>query len=405
MTGTAWWGLLLVLYLVSAYSRDPRLFLFALMLTAATLASVLWSRYSLSELHYRRRLGANRLFFGEETELTTEVYNAKPLPLPWLLVSDVYPDGLTMLTGHLAVSRTISFRRAIVSFLALRWYERVRRTYRVRGDNRGVYRFGPVEIHAGDVFGFRRQFTRIESKDELVVYPKIVPVQALGLAAARPSGDWATPLRVVEDPLRQQGVRPYQPGDNFRHIHWKATARTGDLQTRTFDPGASHSVMLMLDVQTADRPYSTVPDYLELLVSAAASVAVDSLDNGYSVGLVANAGPPQSSAWTLVPPGRHAGKVVEVLDALARLTGFRLTPFARLVSAAGTALPFGSTVVAFSAYVSDELQEALLGLQDLGHPVLLLTVGDERPEVAPQIATQHLGGTDAWQNLAELDLS
>ncbi|MHB0875423.1 MAG: DUF58 domain-containing protein [Anaerolineae bacterium] len=405
MTGGPWWGLLVLLYLAAAATRDPRLFLFVLMLTAAGAASALWSRYSLAQLQYGREIGSTRLFCGEETDLTVDLYNAKPLPLPWVLITDQFPDDLTLVTGELGESRTVAHRRALTNFLAMRWYERVRRTYRVRGDRRGVYLFGPAEVYAGDLFGFRRRHETKPKLDELIVYPKVVPVEGLALPAARPAGEMATALRVVEDPLRYQGVRGYQPGDNYRHIHWKATARSGALQTRTFDPGASHLVMVMIDVQTTARAYSVIPDYIELLVAAAASVASDGLQRGYGIGLVSNGGPAHSPDWTYIAPGRHPGQVVQLLEALARLTAFRLKPFPQLAAAVGMALPFGASVVALSAWPSEETQEALLALRDAGHPVVLLTAGDEAPVVSSQIEHHHLGGTDAWQNLAEFVIS
>lgn len=405
MTGGAWWGLLAALFVAAVASRDPRLFLFALMFAVAAAASALWARYSLTELHYRRRLASNRLFPGETTDLSLEIYNAKPLPLPWVLISDQFPDELTLVTGSLGESRVRAHGRALTNFLAMRWYERVCRTYRLRGEKRGVYSFGEADVYAGDLFGFRQRHRTVEQRDELIVYPRLLPVAALALPAARPGGELPTRLRVVQDPLRFHGVREYRPGDSYRHIHWKATARSGMLQTRTFDAGASHLLMLMLDVQTTARPYSVIPTYLELLVSAAASIGSDCLERGYSVGLLANGGAAHSAGCTYVAPGRHPGQVVQLLEALARLTAFRLKPFSQLAAAVGTALPFGASIIAFTAWPSEETQEALLALGDSGHPTLLLTAGDEAPTVSDQIEHRHLGGTDAWQNLAEFVLA
>jgi uncharacterized protein (DUF58 family) len=405
VTGPVWWGLVLALYLAAAVGRDPRVFVFALMLSAAAAASSLWARFALAGFRYERHLSALRLFFGEESELALEVYNAKPLPLPWVLLSDRFPAGLTLLTGQLGFSQTLGYRHAIVNLLALRWYERVRRVYRVRGDKRGAFEFGPCEVYAGDLFGFRRRHLTVQACQELIVYPKLAPVLGLQLLAARPSGEYASALRVVEDPLRFMGVRQYLPGDSYRHLHWKATARTGTLQTRTFDPGASRNLVLMLDVQTTARPYSVVEEFLELLVSAAASVASEALEQGFAVGLLSNGGTARGGDWTYVPPGRHTAQVVQVLEALARLTAFRLMPFSQLASLIGAALPFGSTVVALSAWPDDAMQEALLGLKASGYPVVLLTAGDERAVISRHIDNRHLGGTDAWQNLAQFDLA
>jgi uncharacterized protein (DUF58 family) len=402
MIGLAWWWLLVALYALSAIQREPRLLLLALLLSFASAASALWARYSLAGLQYRRSLGRDRLSFGEETELTIEIYNAKPLPLPWVLVSDQYPDDVTLLTGELGISRTASFRHALVNFLALRWYERVRRTYRIRGDHRGVYRFGPAEIYAGDVFGFRRQHMTAPHEDTLIVYPKVVPVAELGLPASHPLGDFPLRQRVTEDPLRYQSVRDYAPGDPFRHIHWKATARRAQLQTRLFDPSASHSLMLLLDVQTSERPYAMVPAHLELLISAAASLAADALERGYAVGLMANAGPVDRGELTRVPVGRRPDQLVVILEALAYLSAFRLTPFHRLLTVLGPNSPYGSTLVALTAKPEEPVQEALLWLEEQGYAVLLLTVGEQAPSITPEITSYHLGGAERWHELETL---
>ena len=405
MTGAPWWWLIAALYGLSALRHHSGLFLFTLILTLAALASALWARYALAELSYTRHLGTKRLSFGEETDLTVDIYNAKPLPLPWLLINDQFPDGLTLVTGQLGLSRSASFKHALVNFLALRWYERVRRTYRIRGDNRGVYQFGPVEIYAGDIFGFRRQHVTLDHRDTVIVYPKVVPVEALGLPAGRPIGDLAYSRRLIEDPLRYLGVREYAQGDSIKYVHWKATARTRQLQVRTFDPSASHNLMLMIDVQTSERPYSIVPDYMELLASAAASLAAEGLERGYSVGLVANANEVGVSELLYVPSGRHPNQLMVLLEALARLMNFRLVPFARLLTSVGPQLPYGATVVALSSQADEGVQEALLRLQDAGHPVVLLTVGDEAPTIALPVEWYHLGGLDVWENLERLELA
>jgi uncharacterized protein (DUF58 family) len=403
LTGSLWWWLLAGLFALSAAKRDPSLLLFALLLAAASLASLLWSRYSLAQLRYSRHFGQTRLAFGEETELTLDTYNAKPLPVPWLLLADEYPSGLTLLTGN--QGGRVTLNRSLVSLLSLRWYERVQRTYRVRGDRRGAFHFGPATAAAGDIFGLRRQSLTIPGRDVLLVYPKVVPVQSLGLPAARPVGELAAKRRLVDDPLRYQGVRAWAPGDSLRQVHWRATARTGELHSRTYEASASHVLILAVDVQTTSRPYGLVRDYLELLVSAAASLAVAALEQGYAVGLLANAGSDASNELTMVPAGRHPEQGAALLEALARLSDFRQSPLSRVLDNARSRLPYGATVLALTAQPDEALQESLLGLQDGGHPVALLTVGEQPAAVPDLILSYYLGGQDAWQALAQLELA
>ena len=409
MFGRRWWVLLGILLLVGLLLRSSLFFLFMILVALASGTSALWSRYCLDALTYRRTFGDSRIFYGEETGLTIEVTNAKPLPLAWLLIRDGFPRDVTLLTGELAAGEEQPEEPErspahLTDILALRWYERVRRTYRIRGDNRGLYRFGPATVASGDLFGFGRKSATFEKQDHLIVYPRIVPVERLGLPAARPAGEHKALRRIIEDPLRMATVREYMPGDSVRHIHWKSTARLNKLQTKVFDPSASHILVLFVDVQTARNPYGLVSEYLELAITSAGSLALHALEERYAVGLYANGGPRSSSHWTIVRPGRSAGQATLILDALAPLFGFRLLPMHQLLRRSMPTLAFGSTVMVISACVTEDLLTSLLSLHDAGHPIVLLTIGDERPRVPDTYISYHLGGRDAWHHLQTLEL-
>ena len=118
----------------------------------------------------------------------------------------------------------------------------------------------------------------------------------------------------------------------------------------------------------------------------------------------ANGGPRNSSYWSTVAPGRSAGQATRILDALAPLFGFRLIPMHQLLRRSLSTLPFGSTVVVISAHVTEELLVSMLHVRDAGHPTVLLTVGDEAPDVPQTFETYHLGGRDAWHHLETLEM-
>jgi uncharacterized protein (DUF58 family) len=157
-------------------------------------------------------------------------------------------------------------------------------------------------------------------------------------------------------------------------------------------------------LQTVRNPYNIIPEYLELIITSAASIAVHALDQRYAVGLYANGGPRNANHWTIVPPGRSPAQVTHILDALAPLFGFRLIPLHQLLQRSMPAMSYGSTVIVVSAQATTDLFVALLTLQDANHPTVLLTVGDEKPEVPPTFTRHHLGGRDAWHRLETLEL-
>jgi uncharacterized protein (DUF58 family) len=400
----AWTALLVLFFLAAVALRRDLLAVFASILAIATGASALWARFCLSNLSYRRRLGSSALNYGEETTLTLEFDNAKPLPLAWLLVRDTFPGAVRLLTDDVQENAP-GEGTALVSLLSLSWYQRVSRTHLVLGSHRGRFEFGPAEISSGDLFGHQRRVQEHTHVDELLVFPRIVPVDALGLPSARPMGDWFAPRRILADPLRYSGVHRYMPGDNPRHVHWRATARTGELQVKEFDPSDTLSMILALDVQTLARTYEYLPDTLEYVIMAAGSIAMHALDEHYVVGLYANALTREAETWTRVRPGRHARQATELLSALAAIEPFRGISLERMLLLLIGELPYGASVITITSLLRPPIIEALHAVQQAGHPVLLLTAGEAMPYVPEAIPSFHLGEQNAWQELETLALA
>ncbi len=115
---------------------------------------------------------------------------------------------------------------------------------------RGVYTFGPAHLRSGDPFGWLVREERILLRETLLVYPLVAPIESFGFPARHPFGERATPRRLLEDPLRVAGVREYVSGDDPRRIHWKATARAGELRSKIYEPSSQHRLFILLDINT-----------------------------------------------------------------------------------------------------------------------------------------------------------
>jgi len=387
--GEVWFWLIGGLLVVSLLLREAELFVIACILLLVAGVSYLWQRYCLTNLSYDRMIGQERAFFGERVPLTVEIANAKPLPLAWVEVEDVIPGGqLALQPAHVSPSH-IPGRRLLTMLLSVRWYERVRRHYTIDCGARGIHTFGPATLRTGDVFGLNTQEMSLTSENYLLVYPKVVSLERLGLPASSPFGD--VPLRrewLFEDPMRTVGVREYQPGDSPRRLHWKATARAPNqtLQVKVFEPTTSHRLHILLNVNTSDENWSWQgydPQALEAAITTAASVANWATDHGFLVGLAANAKLFHSSAAVRIPPSRDPHQLMHIFEALAMLVPMGSMPVESLVELEAHDLAYGSTVVMVTAVTGEPLVFQLQQLKRGGHrPVLLLVTADEEP-VAP----------------------
>jgi uncharacterized protein (DUF58 family) len=375
-----WLYLLAGLAVAGILLRESLLFLVATVLLLVGLVARVWDRSSLVGLSYRRQLGQSRAFFGEEISLAVEITNAKPLPLAWLEVEDSVPGvGVTVVPGALSPSH-VPQRRLLGILLSIRWYERVRRHYRIRCNGRGFHVFGPATLRTGDVFGLSIREMIVDSEDVLLVYPRIVSVDNLGLPAADPFGTLAQRQQwLFEDPLRTVGVRDYRPGDSPRRVHWKATARAGELQVKLLEPTSTPRLVVLLNVSTAETNWSWQgydPEVLEDAITVAASVASWAVEHGYQVGLIGNARAWRSPATLRLPPSRDARQLMHILEALARLVPMATMPIDELVRLERGALPYGCTVVVVTGTVGEPLLRELTGMRRAGHRPVVLQVAD-----------------------------
>ena len=167
--------------------------------------------------------------------------------------------------------RSSDFERFTATFNILRKSESV--AYSFTPQRRGVIRFGPLTARASDPFGIARRRWREFSSTEILVLPPIedvIPPQTSLIAKSQkedicsiwqgsPSGDFLT-------------LREYTSGDDLRHVHWKSSAKTGDLMIRQSEHRRESGAFLLLDTRSGA---ASEQDF-EKMVGAAASLCVAS---------------------------------------------------------------------------------------------------------------------------------
>ncbi|MFH1383293.1 MAG: DUF58 domain-containing protein [Chloroflexota bacterium] len=405
MLGSYWLVIPALLFIVSLILRQAPLLLTALLFFMAGGVARLWGRYCLSRIDYRRRLSDNRVFFGEEVQLEIEIANRKLLPLPWLQIDDEIPEEVTLLKGSTTSSHKVN--RAILSnLLPLSWYHGVKRRYPVRCSQRGLFTFGPARIRSGDLFGFFNRETETTSIDSLMVYPKILPLEKLGIPSKQPMGDIRTRRHISQDPILTLGVREYQYGDSLKRIHWKTTARLGQLYTRIFEPTTTVDMGIFLDVRTTNPPlWGSVPQLFELAIIASASIAKYALDEGYRVGLYVNQSRSFSDEPIRVPPSQHTEQLARLLEVLAQVHPTEAMPVSRLISSESRSLPWGSTIVVITAMPTEALFATLNAIKRAGRSLALILVGGTEPVISTDgLTVYHIPDTVAWRELETLNV-
>ncbi|MCZ6614362.1 MAG: DUF58 domain-containing protein [Chloroflexi bacterium] len=303
------------------------------------------------------------------------VTNWKGLPLPWVSVLQEIPREVTVLEE--ASHRSIDPGRATIrSDFSLGWYHRITRKYTLRCDRRGYFNFGPSTIRSGDLFGLYTQLTEIEPHGDLTIYPRVLPVIYPRALSRELHGSIRAKRHPLVDTTRPMGTREYLAGDDLRHIHWKASARLGRLQTRVYDVSATPSFVIFLDVRTVPRPrYDARIDLLELGVLTATALANDALENRLSTGVYVNGPSRFNSGLIQVPPSQNPDQFSLILEAMADVGPFEATPISRLLRTQGKGLRWGTAVLVVTAVPDESTTMILTQLQSAGHSVGLVQIG------------------------------
>lgn len=261
----------LVTLLLSVFSAG--LFLYAVLVVGiALLASLVFASVAAGGLHVHRSLSEATAAPGDQVAVTLTVENRKPLPVPWLFCADSVEDGLDV-EGGTAALRTV------------KGDERLTIAYKVSSPKRGLYRVGPSVTETSDPLGFVRRFVTDKQPDFITVFPKVLPVGGTWPLGHAPIHRNPRRRSLFEDPSRFVGIRDYQPSDSIRRIHWRATARLGSLQVKTFQPAVLQGAMLVVDGSSNQDE-----ELFELGVTTAASVSEYVLFEGQKVALLSNGG-------------------------------------------------------------------------------------------------------------------
>src|SRR5438270_1581174 len=165
--------------------------------------------------------------------------------------------------------------------------------YSVRCSHRGVYEIGPLVAITGDPLGLTQSEHEVAKKFELLVHPRIQEVSDRPLTRQFEDPPIRPPVsKPFPTGLEFYGMREYKPGDDLRRIVWRASARMGKLMVREAEQGITDHITIILDTDrgshSRDGEYS---ESFEVGVSAAASLAVRHMRDGYEIRIEGNAGP------------------------------------------------------------------------------------------------------------------
>ncbi|MCC9608850.1 DUF58 domain-containing protein [Blastopirellula sp. JC732] len=276
-------GAILILIISSLFGLSLLVYsMYALL--AVMIASRLLTRYWSRHLSITRSVNRLEVEEGDAIAVNVTVTNTGALPIPWLLVEDTLPRRATL---HRPPALETSGDRITLASLGPRKSKSF--YYQLRCNRRGYFPIGPAMLETGDLFGLYRLFRVLAPPDYLQVLPKVIPLDGFDIASRRPMGEIKMTHRLFEDPTRIAGVRAYQAGDPINRVNWSATARTGVLHSKVYEPSSIAGATIVLDFHKDSFAPQHEPIRSEMAISLAVAIAGAVQETGQQVGLVTNA--------------------------------------------------------------------------------------------------------------------
>ncbi|WP_329258279.1 DUF58 domain-containing protein [Actinoallomurus sp. NBC_01490] len=315
------------------------------------------TRYRLS---CTRRADPSRLPVGHEAQIGIVLQNISRLPTGILLVEDQVPYTLGDRARFVVDRIEPGGGREMV--------------YRLRPDVRGRYQVGPLLVRLADPFGLVELARSFATSNRLTVTPPIVPLPHGRLTGSWTGGGESRARTISTAGEDDVAPREYRHGDDLRRVHWRSTARRGELMVRREEQQWQSRGTLFLDTRRIAHWGQGAASSFEQAVSVAASIGVQLGREGLGLRYVTDEGE------TFSPTAVFEGALLDSLAVARTSTGRSLrTGLAALRTAARDG--DGLVVGVFGRLTAEDVQDVARSRQGTATCVAVL-VGDEEHAAA-----------------------
>ncbi|ANS75615.1 hypothetical protein AWM70_14265 [Paenibacillus yonginensis] len=339
------------------------------------LQGLVLGRGALRKLTYERHFSTGVCYAGDRIEMVEVIENGKLLPVPWLRLEAMLPSSLIFKRSREMTISEGNIYQNHTSLFTIRPRTRITRTHQLQCVRRGIYRIDSATMTGGDLFALFTPTRQIRIDRRLVVYPALLSEDELPSSWKTWQGELAVRRWMVQDPFLITGIRGYAPGDPMNRIHWKATARSGELQVHQNGFTADPQVMILLNIEESERMWNVVtrPEIVEEAFSYAATCAALLLHQGMAAGFGHNASVQQEHQDMLrLEPEYGSAQLDRILEAMAAADmKIRMSFFEFLRLEAGREHETTLDYLLVTAHLSEPVREGIRLLEQQGHRVTL----------------------------------
>lgn len=231
----------------------------AILFFSLPLLSALLVTRSKGGLLSARSVSSHRVSQGSRVTVSLKFKNSSHLPTGTILLEELGPQSSVQ---RLALDRIAPQGRRQIS-------------YEYTPSYRGVHKVGPLRATILDPFGLAEVTRTFTATDSIIALPNVYRLTSRTYSGRRHGGSDSHTQALNVSGEDDVVPRPYRVGDELRRIHWKASARSGELMVRHEEQPWRTSATLIVDCRESDQ--------FEWVVSCAASIAQHLIQQGFAV--------------------------------------------------------------------------------------------------------------------------
>src|ERR1022692_745912 len=265
------------------------------MLVCLPVFSALTARRARYQLRCERHIIPPRVAPGQPAKVAVRLENVSRISTGLLLAEETIPYSLGARPRYVLNGIERGGAREV--------------SYQLRSDLRGKFVVGPMRVRIADVFGLVELTANFATQNTLTVTPKIVPLTSASVTGSWSSdGEGRTRMTAAagDDDI---APRAYRDGDELRRVHWRSTARYGELMVRREEQQWHNRALLLIDARRRAYTGSGPGSSFEFAISAAASIGVHLAGQGIDTRLVTDSG-------EVTPAGPAAESLLERLSVI-----------------------------------------------------------------------------------------
>ena len=225
---------------------------FIFIIIAGLILEKLSKKFITKNIFIIKKFDKKALEIDETLLITSIIENRKLFPVNFLKVTDQFPKHIKShdirLTASADADCSYEFLTSIMPF------QRIRYSYGVCFDRRGVYNNWGTAIVAGDIFALSNVYKNYRLDNEVIVYPKSENIEESFIPLGSNIGELSVRRWIIDDPIVTESLREYTGSEPFKSIHWMSSLRLNKLMTRKYDHTTDSKAVVILNIESS-KPF------------------------------------------------------------------------------------------------------------------------------------------------------